>query len=100
MSKEILENYTKETKQLNEKLLLEAKKIDEIFKGKNPEAQITYRDLFEIIQSLLEINYLQVDKGIHCQNTYSQIFQKTIDKIYKDMFKLHRIKTEKDLTNK
>ena len=100
MPKEILENYTKETKQLNEKLLLEAKKIDEIFKGKNPEAQVTYRDLFEIVQSLLDIGCLQDDKDILLQNTYSQIFQKTIDKIYKDMFKLHGIKTEKDLTNK
>ena len=72
----------KENDNVLDKIKLEYKNINDIFQSKKHEENVTYLDLFMVVQSLLNIlNYADDQNNINRREI--------IDRIYEDMFRLH-----------
>ena len=72
----------KENDNVLDKIKLEYKNINDIFQNKKHEENVTYLDLFIVVQSLLNIlNYADDQNNINRREI--------IDRIYEDMFRLH-----------
>ena len=94
-----MENYKEKSKEIEEKLHQETKKLDNIFDNRDPKSNVTYKDLSMIITSLLNINYLFIQQRQCAEKQYVDMFIDSINKIYENMYKLHGITYKKDLTN-
>lgn len=94
-----MENYKEKSKEIEEKLHQETKKLDGIFDNRDPKSNVTYEDLSTIVTALLNINYLFIQNRQCVESKYVEIFLDSIDKIYENMYKLHGIIPKKDLTN-
>lgn len=90
-----MENYKEKSKEIEEKLYTESKKLDNIFDNRNPKSNVTYEDLLTIVMGLLNINYLFNQNRQNAEEEYTKIFSKTIDNVYDIMLKLHGITSKK-----
>ena len=95
-----MENYKEKSKEIEEKLHQETKKLDNIFDNRDPKNNVTYEDLSTIVTALLNINYLFIQSRQCAEKQYVDMFIDSINKIYENMYKLHGIMPKKDLTNK
>ena len=63
-------------------------RLDDIFKDKNLNSCVTYKDLFDVTQGMLDlVGYIKQKRDAELME-YTEEIRKCIDRIYDDMFKI------------